>query len=61
MHWKKIPLETRILHADGRYEKIDLVKEQLEELQKQGIPIRFVRTRELDGSETLSIEKQVSD
>lgn len=61
MHWEKIPLESRILHADGRYEKIDLVKEQLEELQRQDIPIRFVRTRELDGSETISIEKQVPD
>jgi len=61
MHWEKIPLEDRILHADGRYEKIDLVKEQLEELGRQGIPIRLVRTRELDGSENLSIEKQILD
>lgn len=37
-------------------EKIDLVREQL-----QGIPIRFVRTRELDGSENICIDKQVRD
>jgi hypothetical protein len=61
MHWEKIPLDTRILCADGKYKKIDLVKEQLEELGRQGIPIRLVRTRELDGSENLSIEKQVLD
>lgn len=59
MHWEKIPLETRTLYADGRYEKIDLVKDQLRELKRQGIPIRIVRAIELDGSETLSVEKQV--
>ena len=36
-----------------------MVKEQLEELSKEGIPYRFVRTKELDGIETLSIEKEV--
>lgn len=58
MHWEKIPLERRILHANGKYEKIDLVEEQLKELQRQGIPVRFVRARELDGTETFSIEKK---
>jgi hypothetical protein len=59
MHWEKIPLERRTLYADGRYEKVDLVKEQLEDLKRQDIPFRFVRTREPDGIENISIEKQV--
>ena len=36
------------------------IKEQLEELSKQGIQFRFVKTKELDDTETLSIEKQVN-
>lgn len=61
MHWEKIPLQTRTLYADGIYEKIDLVREQLQDLKRQGIPVRFVRTKELNGSENISIEKQVRD
>jgi hypothetical protein len=52
MHWEKISL------SDGK-DNTRFVKEQLEDLSKQGIPYRIVRTKELDGSETLSIEKQV--
>jgi hypothetical protein len=59
MHWEKIPLEMRTLYTDGRYEKVDLVKEQLKDLKQKNIPFRFIRTRELDGTENLSIEKQV--
>ena len=56
MYWEKIPLQTRTLYRVIRYAKIDLVKE---DLKRQGIPIRFVRTRELDDTENISIEKQV--
>jgi hypothetical protein len=59
MHWEKIPLQDRILYSDGNYERVNLIKEQLEELNRQGIPYRVVRTKELDGTENLSIEKQV--
>jgi hypothetical protein len=59
MHWEKIPLQDRILYSDGKYERVNLIKEQLEELNRQGIPYRVVRTKELDGTENLSIEKQV--
>ena len=59
MHWEKIPLQTRTLYPDGRYEKVDLVREQLRDLKQNNIPFRLVRTMELDGRETLSIEKQV--
>jgi hypothetical protein len=59
MHWEKIPLQDRILYSDGKYERVNLIKEQLEEPNRQGIPYRVVRTKELDGTENLSIEKQV--
>jgi hypothetical protein len=59
MHWEKIPLQDRILYSDGKYERVNLIKEHLEELNRQGIPYRVVRTKELDGTENLSIEKQV--
>jgi hypothetical protein len=59
MHWEKIPLQDRILYSDGKDERVNLIKEQLEELNRQGIPYRVVRTKELDGTENLSIEKQV--
>ena len=59
MHWEKIPLQDRILYSDGKYERVNLIKEQLEELNRQGIPYRIVRTKELDGTEILSIEKEV--
>jgi hypothetical protein len=39
MYLEKILLETRVLRADGRYEKNDLAKEQLEELKREGVPI----------------------
>ena len=55
MHWEKIPLSDE----DGKL-GTRLIKEQLEELSKQGIPYRIVRTKELDGTETLSIEKEVN-
>jgi hypothetical protein len=58
MHWEKIPLERRTLYPDGKYEKLDLIKEQLKDLKRQNIPFRFVRTMELDGTENISIEKQ---
>ena len=54
MHWEKIPLTDE----DGKLGTRQ-IKEQLEELTKEGIPYRFVRTKELDGTETLSIEKEV--
>ena len=54
MHWEKIPLTDE----DGKL-GTRLIKEQLEDLSKQGIQFRFVKTRELDGRETLSIEKEV--
>jgi hypothetical protein len=54
MHWEKIPLTDE----DGKL-GTRMVKEQLEDLSKQGIPYRFVRTKEEDGTETLSIEKQI--
>jgi hypothetical protein len=57
MHWEKIPLEDRTLYGEGRYEKTDLVKEQLEDLKRQGIPFRIVRARQKDGNEVLYIEK----
>ena len=55
MHWEKIPLTDE----DGKLGTRQ-IKEQLEDLSKQGIQFRFVRTKEVDGSETLSIEKEVS-
>lgn len=54
MHWEKIPLSDE----DGKV-GTRMIKEQLEDLSKQGIQFRFVRTKELDGTETLSIEKEV--
>jgi hypothetical protein len=54
MHWEKIPLSDE----DGKL-GTRMIKEQLEDLSKQGIPYRFVRTKEEDGTETLSIEKEV--
>jgi hypothetical protein len=36
-----------------------MVKEQLKDLMRQTIPFRFVRTRDPDGTENISIEKQV--
>jgi hypothetical protein len=59
MHWEKIPLQRRTLYTDGKYEKLDLVKEQFKDLRQNNIPFRFVRTIELDGTENISIEKQV--
>jgi hypothetical protein len=54
MHWEKIPLSDE----DGKL-GTRMIKEQLEDLSKQGIPYRFVRSKEEDGTETLSIEKEV--
>jgi hypothetical protein len=54
MHWEKIPLTDE----DGKL-GTRIIKEQLEDLSKQGIQFRFVRTKQLDGTETLSIEKEV--
>jgi hypothetical protein len=50
MHWEKISLQDRILSSDDKYEKVNLVKEQLKELNKQGITYRFVRTKARDGT-----------
>jgi hypothetical protein len=66
MHWEKIPLEGRTLHLhaeDGRYEyeKVNLWKEQLEDLMRKDVPVHMLRTRHKDGRESISIEKQVQD
>ena len=53
MHWEKIPLTDE----DGKL-GTRLIKEQLEDLSKQGIPFRFVRTKERDGTESISIENR---
>jgi hypothetical protein len=52
MHWEKIPLSDE----DGKV-GTRIIKEQLDDLSKQGIPFRFVRTKERDGTESISIEK----
>ena len=51
---KRFPFQTKMESWDRGQ-----IKEQLEDLSKQGIQFRFVKTKELDGSETLSIEKEV--
>lgn len=50
MQWEKIPLQV----GDEW-----VVKEQLQDLKRQGIHFRFVREKQLDGKEILYIEKQV--
>jgi hypothetical protein len=61
MHWEKVPLEEERIYEDGRHETVDLAKQQLQDLLRQDIPVRFVRTKHKDGSESIHLEKQVQD
>jgi hypothetical protein len=55
MYWIRVQL---VLDENNR-----LAKEQpeLDELKRQGVPLRMMRERKQDGSEQLSIEKLVSN
>jgi hypothetical protein len=52
MHWEKIPWKI-----NGK----DVLKEQLDEANRQDIPLRLVRLKQKDGKEVLYWEKFVRD
>ena len=55
MYWVRVPL---MMDENNR-----LAKEQseLEELKREGVPLRLIREQKQDGSERLFIEKLVSN